>query len=110
MTVRDRGSKKWVSIFPTELVTLLREWRNEDSLSKRPELDAYDMDTIQEQINLAQTRQCDIQITTWREGLLVHHEGVIQEVSTTLRQMYLEKGPNVTKIRIDEIVGANILE
>jgi len=110
MVVRDRGSKKWVSIFPTELVTLLHEWRNEDNITKRPELDEWDMDMIQEQIGIARTRQCDIKITTWQEGLLNEYIGVIGEVNLSTRQIYLEQGPNNMKILLDEVVGAIILE
>lgn len=109
MAVRDRGSKKWVSIFPTELVVLLREWRNDDT-TKRPELDEWDMDSIQEQIDLARTRQCDIKITTWNEGHLKEHVGIIEEVNLPSRQLYLEQGPNFIKVQLDDVVGANILE
>lgn len=110
MVIRDRGSKKWVSIFPTELVELLREWQNEDNTTKRPELDEWDMDMIQEQIEIARTRKCDVKITTWREGQLNEYIGVIQEVNLTTRLMYLEEGPSIIKVQLDEVVGAIILE
>ncbi|WP_342538297.1 MULTISPECIES: YolD-like family protein [unclassified Sporosarcina] len=55
--IRDRGNVKWTAMMLSEHVAELHRWQNEDNYEGRPELDDYDLQAIQYEIEVAQKRE-----------------------------------------------------
>ncbi|WP_349407670.1 YolD-like family protein [Pseudalkalibacillus sp. SCS-8] len=53
MSIRDRGTIKWTSMMLPEHVRLLRDWKEEERLRKRPELDEQKLEEMNETIHEA---------------------------------------------------------
>lgn len=66
--IRDRGNIKWTATMLPEHVQAVRNWLNDDGLIERPDLDDWELESIQQEIDLAYKRQCAVRITTWRKG------------------------------------------
>lgn len=105
---RDRGQKKWTSIMPTELITELRKWQQEDSKVKCPELDEFDMQNLQEEVERALISGMETRITTWSDGILSYHRGKIHNVNTEYLHFNDPFGSH--RITINEIVAVMITE
>ncbi|MCF6408333.1 YolD-like family protein [Pseudalkalibacillus salsuginis] len=53
MGIRDRGNIKWTAMMLPEHVKLLRDWKEEDRIQKRPELDEQKLEEMNEIIHEA---------------------------------------------------------
>ncbi|MCF6137690.1 YolD-like family protein [Pseudalkalibacillus berkeleyi] len=53
MSIRDRGNIKWTSMMLPEHVKLLRDWKEEERIWNRPELDEQKLEEMNEIINEA---------------------------------------------------------
>lgn len=80
--IRDRGKIKWTAMMLPEHVKELRKWQEDADKVKRPELDEFDLQTMQEEVTRALSSGLETRITTWLDGQLHYHRGVIQEIST----------------------------
>lgn len=107
--VRDRGSKKWVAMMLPEHVKLLREYMEEQKKTPRPELDEWDLDIIQENIQLAMKRNVEVEIKTWRNGAFHIHLGTITWVDINRRTIEMEDVLTSFTLQLDEIVDVTIL-
>lgn len=108
--VRDRGSKKWVAMMLPEHVKMLRDYREEIKKVARPDLNEFDYEAIQEQIELAMKRNVEIKIKRWKEGEFLFNRGTIQWIDLTKRTIELEDPFRCFELKIDEIVDVTILE
>ena len=72
---RDRGRIKWTAMMLPEHVSALREWQEEDILGDRPELNEWDLQLIQEEIEFAYKRKCQTLIRTWENGKITEFQG-----------------------------------
>ncbi|MFJ5771078.1 YolD-like family protein [Psychrobacillus sp. NPDC093180] len=107
--VRDRGSKKWVAMMLPEHVKLLREYMEEQKKTPRPNLDEWDLDIIQENIQLAMKRNVEVEIKTWRNGAFHIHLGKVTWVDINRRTIEMEDVFNSFTLQLDEIVDVTIL-
>ena len=108
--IRDRGSKKWVAMMLPEHVTMLRDYHEEIKKVPRPDLNEFDYEAIQEQIEIAMKRNVDIEIKRWRDGEFLYHRGTIQWIDLNRRVLELDDPYRFYEIKIDEIVDVTILE
>lgn len=51
--IRDRGNIKWTAMMLSEHVAELQKWQNEDNYEERPQLDDFDLQAIQYEIEVA---------------------------------------------------------
>ena len=79
--IRDRGNVKWTAMMLSEHVAELRRWQNEDHYEERPELDDFDLQAIQYEIEVAQKRECQVQVKLWDKGKNIFYMGVIKEIN-----------------------------
>lgn len=108
--IKDRGLIKWQGMFLNEHVKMLRDLAEEDKRMPQPNLDAYDMHLIQEEMDLALKRQCNVIIHTWRDGKVTRHYGTIQDINVATRILtYADPFKDRTLI-IDEIVSVNSVD
>ena len=106
--VRDRGKKKWTAMMLPEHIEELRKWQEDMDKVKRPELDEFDLETMQEEVARALTSGLETRITTWVDGQFHYHRGVVQEVST--QYLRYEDPFGKHRIPIHEITAVMILE
>lgn len=109
--IRDRGNKKWsMSIMLTEHVKLLREWRNEDELDKRPSLDEYDLQVLQNELENAWKRQSEVCIRVWIDGHFKEYFGFLKEIQALNNYLVLKDQYGTSRISIPDVVGIHLLD
>ena len=82
--LRDRGNMKWQGMMLTEHAQAVKEWLESDGLIERPQLDDWELQSIQEELESAFRRQCEARITTWRKGKELFYFGKITELDHRL--------------------------
>lgn len=92
-----------------EHVKLLREYMEEQKKTPRPELDEWDLDIIQENIQLAMKRNVEVKIKTWRSGVFHTHLGKVTWVDINKRTIEMEDILTSFTLQLDEIVDVTIL-
>ncbi|QFF98897.1 YolD-like family protein [Psychrobacillus glaciei] len=108
--IKDRGTKKWTAMMLPEHVSLIRKFNEESKKSPRPQLDEWDLDIIQEYIQIAKQRNVDIEIKTWNDGAFIFNIGKFTWVDLNRRKVEMENAFKSFVIRLDEIVDVTILE
>ncbi len=106
--LKDRGNKKWTAMMLTEHVTELR--KNEENYDKveRPQLDEYDLQAMQEEIDRAMASKSETRFTTWLNGTLHYHRGVLEKVN---RDWLVYEDPfGSHRINTSELVSVVLLE
>ena len=102
---RDRGRIKWTAMMLTEHVQKLREWMDEDDYEERPLLGEFDLQLIQEEIELAYKSKCQVLIKIWSDGHLEKHRGIIEGIDFQLMMIALNVSPKLERISVKDIVG-----
>lgn len=100
---RDRGSKKWTGLFLTEHMERLRDWYEEDNLSEQPHLDEWELQSIQEELEIAFQTRRETVIKTWNEGSETIHQGVIAELDTIKQRIVLEDSAGIECISVHDV-------
>jgi len=108
--IRDRGNIKWTAMMLSEHVRELQKWLDQDNCTERPELNEWDLQSIQEELELAYKRQCETLIKTWDSGRITQHQGIVDDVD--LRRMCIVlKNPLGTEIiRVADIIAVQSVE
>lgn len=107
--IKDRGSIKWTAMMLPEHIQMLRDWQKEDRCNQKPDLDDFDLEAIYEEIQLADKRQCAIEIRVWR-GQAQHFSGTITAIDLNTRFLFLDTGLGTQKIPFFEITGAKTID
>lgn len=108
--LRDRGTIKWTAMMLTEQVELLREWYDDDDKSPKPNLNEWNLEQIQEDLNVAYKRKCQIEITIWQKGYYVSHVGVIEKIDVAAGQLVLVNSNNKIKINVNDVTKINCID
>ncbi|AYC29631.1 YolD-like family protein [Paenisporosarcina cavernae] len=75
--IKDRGNIKWTSLFLPEHVKAMREWQEDIGKVDKPLLDEFDLQMLQEELEIALQTQKEVRIREWKDGVFVLHRGVI---------------------------------
>lgn len=108
--IRDRGNIKWTAMMLPEHVAELRKWMNEDRYAKRPELNEWDLQAIQEEIERAYKRKCETLIKTWANGYILPHQGIIAEMDVLKKCIVLEDPFGFETILVEDIINVQSIE
>ncbi|MEI4771982.1 YolD-like family protein [Psychrobacillus sp. FJAT-51614] len=108
--VKDRGNKKWVAMMLPEHLKLIREYVDDQNKIPKPELDEWDLDIIQENIQIAMKRNVDVEVKTWKNGEFNIQIGSISWVDLKRRTIEMEDVFKSYVIQLDEIVDVTVLE
>lgn len=103
---RDRGRIKWTAMMLTEHVQKLKEWMDEDNYEERPLLEEFDLQAIQEEIELAYKSKCQVLVKTWDNGVVKKYQGTIVGMDFQLMLVILKVNSNIEKISVKNIVSA----
>lgn len=104
---KDRGSIKWNAMMLPEHVQLLREWKAEDQLVAKPEVDEWTLQQISERIQVAYERQIAIELTVWEEKNIYKISQFIEKVNLEKQCITLK---NCRKIPFSSICDATLYE
>lgn len=108
--IRDRGSKKWTAMMLPEHVEALREWLDEDNYIEKPEFDDWELQLIQEEIEIGFKRKNIVFVRTWQEGKIITFQGVIKEIDFQFRCIVLEDPFETERIPVEEIIGIQSMD
>ena len=108
--LNERGSKKWVAIMLPEHVKRIREYEAEQKRIPRPILDEFDMQVMEETIEIACKRKSWVRLKIWRNGELHLHEGNLVSVDLHRRTISLDNSIGIKPYKLDEIVDVTILD
>lgn len=107
--IKDRGSIKWTAMMLPEHVQLLREERDEDRYNVRPQLNDFDLEAIQDEIQIAFKSRSTIELRIWRTTAQFF-TGRIILIDPRLLLLHLDTGLQLQKIAFNEITGIKILD
>ncbi|ALC84819.1 MULTISPECIES: YolD-like family protein [Bacillaceae] len=108
--VQDRGSKKWVAMMLPEHLKLIRQYNDDSKKIPKPELNEWDLEAIQESIELAMKRNVEVKIKLWKDGGFTIYVGKLIWVDLNRRLIEMEDTFKSFSLRLDEIVDITLLE
>lgn len=108
--VQDRGKLKWTALMLPEHVRMLREWKEEDNRIQRPELDEFDLQTLQENIEIALTRRCEVEIQVWEEFQFYFYLGKIISIDLQTRTVVYDDSLSTKRLQLDEIISVRLMD
>lgn len=85
--IRDRGSKKWVSMMLPEHVKLLKEYNESLLKVKKPILDEQKLQEFNEIISEAMKSNLPLQFTYYYDGVIKILVGRIQAIDSFQREL-----------------------
>lgn len=104
--VTERGALKWQGMMLTEHNRMLQEWREADDDAPEPNLTEEDWRLIQENLEMALSMQCEVNVHTWKDKRVTEHRGRIERVDAMNRKLILSSG----SVWMNEIVKVDVLE
>ena len=108
--IRDRGNSKWTAMMLSEHVRELRKWMDQDNYIERPELNEWDLQSIQEELELAYKRQCETLIKTWDSGRITEHHGKVENIDLKRLCIVLKNPFDTEIIRVATIVNVQSVD
>ncbi|MFE6166990.1 YolD-like family protein [Viridibacillus arvi] len=111
--IRDRGFKKLeMSIMLPEHVTMANQWRKEDEYINKPDLSEWDLQVVQEKLELSLKMKCETDIKVWGNGQFEIHRGTISKINHNNRQLFYSDPFEVKcgPINLDDIVDILAVE
>lgn len=108
--VQDRGALKWTSLMLPEHIRMLREWKEEDNRVPKPELDEFDFQALQENIELALVRRCQAEIQIWKDHQYHYYVGTITEMDLHTRTIVCDDSLNTKRISVDMITSVQLID
>lgn len=108
--IRDRGNKKWTSLFLPEHVEQLKGWIAEDDYNARPQLDEFELTLIAEEIERAYKGKMSIKLTHWIDGNLIDDFGKIITIDNSNKSIVLDDPFTTTRYKFDDIVAISIID
>jgi hypothetical protein len=103
--IRDRGNIKWTAMMLSEHVAELRRWKDEEQYEERPELNEWDLQAIQEELEVAYKRKCQALVKTWKDGKVISRGGIIEEIDLKSECVLLDDPIRIERIPFADIIG-----
>lgn len=107
---KDRGMIKWQGMMLTEHVKLISEWREEDNRVPIPELDEWDLQAIQEELELSIKRKCEVQIQIWKDWEFHNYIGIIEKIDFRTKTITYKDSLGLHRLLVGNITSIDILE
>lgn len=108
--IRDRKDKWGMAMMLPEHVKMLRDYNAEIKKVPRPDLNEFDYEAIQEQIEIAMKRDVEILVKRWKNSDFKYNQGKIQWIDLAKRKIELEDPFYSYELQLDEIVDVTVLE
>jgi hypothetical protein len=108
--IRDRGTKKWTAMMLSEHLVELRKWLKEDNYEERPELDDFDLQAIQKEVEVAYKRKCLTFVKSWDKSNIILHSGVIKEINAQSMCVMIDGPFGTDRMPVSNIIGVQCAE
>lgn len=108
--IKDRGAIKWQGMFLTEHVQMLRDWREEDKKIPKPDLNEWDLQAIQEELEIAMKRKCEVRIQSWKDDKFHYHKGTIEDIDFQSKTIVYDDPFGQHRLLVEEITAINLLD
>ena len=108
--IRDRGNRKWTAMMLPEHIAKLHDWMEKEHYVERPDLEDFDLQAIQEEIEVAYKRKCQTLIKTWSNGKMEMYQGTIEGIHRQSRRLMLQGQSGNKRIIVDDIVGVQCVD
>ncbi|WP_017378935.1 YolD-like family protein [Paenisporosarcina sp. TG-14] len=106
--LKDRGTKKWTAMMlPEHTIDLRKDEANYGKVD-RPQLDQYDLDYIQDEVQRAITIKSQVTIKLWADGEFKKLRGTIEDVNLVKRYIEVEDSFNTLRYSFDDVVGIQL--
>ncbi|PIC82893.1 YolD-like family protein [Sporosarcina sp. P1] len=105
---RDRGKLKWTSLMLPEHLERLRDWQQEDEYIERPELTDWELQTMQETLEVAWRRRVKTMIKTWHDGEVRFHQGEIEVLDLRTMTIMLCDPFGTERIHVEDVVDVQL--
>ncbi|MDF2064960.1 YolD-like family protein [Bacillus sp. Cr_A10] len=93
-----------------EHLKLIRSYTEEQKKIPLPQLDEWDLHAIEETINIAIKRKCDVTIKMWRDGEFILRGGIIQNVDLKNRTIEVDDPFELHNYNLDVIVDVTVTD
>jgi len=108
--IRDRGNIKWTAMMLPEHVVKLRKWMDQESYTEIPELNEWDLQSIQEELELAYKKKCETLVKTWANGRVILHQGIVEDIDLLRMCIVLEDPFGTEIIPVAAIINVQSME
>lgn len=108
--IKDRGRIKWTALMLPEHVELIRAWYEKDEWVPKPDLNEFDLELIQEEMDIALKRQCNVIIHSWKAGVIYTNRGVIKGIDATSRMLIYGDQLANHRLPMDEVISIVIVD
>jgi len=108
--IRDRGNIKWTAMMLPEHIVELRNWMDKNHYIERPELSEWDLQSIQEEIEVATNRKCQTLVKTWKDGKVNASGGVIVGIDLQSECIIFDDPFGTYRILVSDIIGVQCEE
>ncbi|MFK8794268.1 YolD-like family protein [Planococcus plakortidis] len=107
--VFDRGQLKWGALMLPEHVRMLREWRADEPTKHKPHLDEEELSLLQEEIGIAQQRQCMAEMRYW-DGGQAAVSGTITSADLANQTIEISSGVGTVRIAFTDLLGIRMID
>ncbi|MBE1556913.1 YolD-like family protein [Sporosarcina limicola] len=108
--IRDRGNIKWNAMMLPEHLSELRKWGGEDDLVERPKLTEWDLQIIQEELDVALKRKSETLVRTWVNGRIIPYQGVIEGIDSSAECVMLQDPFEIERLYVSDIVSVHCVD
>ena len=108
--IRDRGNIKWTALMLPEHIVELRNWMDQEHYVECPELSEWDLQSIQEEIELAYKRKCQTLIKTWKDGKIMTRGAIVEVIDVQSSCIVLDNPFGPERIPFSDIVSVQCME
>ena len=108
--IRDRGNIKWTAMMLPEHIVELNNWMDKDHYEERPELSDWNLQSIQEEIEVSYLRKCETLIKTWKDGKVKTRWGTIEVLDLRSECIVLDNPFGPERIPVSDIIGVQCEE
>lgn len=110
--LKHRPNKWAMSMMMTEHVDLIKKEIEQQKFIEKPMLEVWELQGIQEDMELSIKTKCDVDIKVWNDGKFEVCRGIITRVDERKRQLFYSDpfGKLCKPIHIDNIVDLSPLD
>ncbi|KAA0944049.1 YolD-like family protein [Sporosarcina sp. ANT_H38] len=108
--IRDRGTKKWTAMMLPEHIVELNKWMDKDHYEDRPELSEWDLQSIQDELEVSYKWKCQTLIKTWKNGKIMTRGGIIEGIDLRTMIVMLDNPFGLDRIPVSDIIGVRCEE
>ena len=108
--LRDRGNIKWQGLMLPEHNKGIKSWLNKDQYIERPELDEWDLQAMQYEIEVAFRQKCITNVKLWEKGNVIFYSGTITDINQRTMCISVDSPFGRNNMPMKDLVSVQIAE